>query len=136
MYCSVPNVGGATNFRNSGVHIKPTKYAATFFSNVDPVTMKMDDSLTEHSGCPVVEGETKIVKQWVRLGVDDENPWSASNTREFFVGVLLCAVESSHQEELMISLLVSFSWSETFRCIQSVRSSFNATRNRSTKTSG
>lgn len=50
MYCDIPEVGGSTNFRNSGVHVKPTKYAATFFSYIDPVTMKMDDGFTEHSG--------------------------------------------------------------------------------------
>jgi hypothetical protein len=80
MYCDIPTVGGATNFRNSGIHVKPTKYAATFFSYIDPVTMKMDDGFTEHSGCPVFEGEKKIVTQWVRLGVDDENPWNSFNT--------------------------------------------------------
>lgn len=80
MYCDVPEMGGATNFRNSGVHIKPKQYAATFFSYIDPVSMKMDDGFTEHSGCPVVEGEKKIVTQWVRLGVDDENPWDSFNT--------------------------------------------------------
>lgn len=80
MYCDIPKVGGATNFRNSGVHVKPTKYAATFFGYIDPVSMKMDDGFTEHSGCPVIEGEKKIVTQWVRLGVDDENPWSSFNT--------------------------------------------------------
>jgi len=80
MYCEIPEVGGATNFRNSGVHIKPKQYAATFFSYIDPETMKMDSGLTEHSGCPVVEGEKKIVTQWVRLGVDNENPWNSFNT--------------------------------------------------------
>jgi hypothetical protein len=80
MYCDIPLVGGATNFRNSGVHVKPTRYAATFFGYIDPVTMKMDDGFTEHSGCPVIEGEKKIVTQWVRLGVDDENPWNSFNT--------------------------------------------------------
>ncbi|KAL9188102.1 hypothetical protein ACHAXT_006480 [Thalassiosira profunda] len=80
MYCDVPKVGGATRFRNSNVHINPKKYAATFFSYIDPVTMKMDSGFTEHSGCPVVEGEKKIVTQWVRLGVDDENPWNSFNT--------------------------------------------------------
>ena len=84
MYCDIPTVGGATNFRNSGIHVKPTKYAATFFSYIDPVTMKMDDGFTEHSGCPVFEGEKKIVTQWVRLGVDDENPWNSFNTCEYF----------------------------------------------------
>eukprot|EP00970_Alexandrium_tamarense_P016878 scaffold7726_cov267-Alexandrium_tamarense.AAC.1 len=40
----------------------------------------MDGGFTEHSGCPVIEGEKKIVTQWVRLGVDDENPWNSFNT--------------------------------------------------------
>ncbi len=44
--------------------------------------MKIDDGFTEHSGCPVIEGEKKIVTQWVRLGVDDENPWDSFNTCE------------------------------------------------------
>ena len=35
---------------------------------------------TEHSGCPVFEGEKKIVTQWIRLGVDTENPWDSFNT--------------------------------------------------------
>ena len=80
MYCEIPKVGGATRFRNSNVHIKPKRYAATFFSYIDPDMMKMDDGFTEHSGCPVVEGEKKIVTQWVRLGVDEENPWNSFNT--------------------------------------------------------
>ena len=80
MYCDMPEVGGATNFRNSGVHIKPKQYSATFFSYIDPKSMKMDSGFTEHSGCPVVEGEKKIVTQWVRLGVDNENPWNSFNT--------------------------------------------------------
>lgn len=95
MYCKMPKVGGATNFRNSGVHVKPKQYSATFFSYINPETMKMDDGLTEHSGCPVIEGEKKIVTQWVRLGVDDQNKWSSFNTCEysafccFRAGVLL-----------------------------------------------
>ena len=85
MYCDVPEVGGATRFRNSNIHINPKQYAATFFSYIDPVTMKMDSGFTEHSGCPVIEGEKKIVTQWVRLGVDDENPWNSFNTCEYFM---------------------------------------------------
>jgi hypothetical protein len=82
MYCEIPTVGGATNFLNSGVHIKPKQYAATFFSYIDPTTMKMDDGFTVHSGCPVIEGEKKIATQWVRLGVDDENPHNSFNNCE------------------------------------------------------
>lgn len=40
----------------------------------------MDTGFTEHSGCPVFEGEKKIVTQWIRLGVTDETPWTAYNT--------------------------------------------------------
>ena len=40
----------------------------------------MDKGFTEHSGCPVFEGEKKIVTQWIRYGVDDENPWTSFNT--------------------------------------------------------
>ena len=42
--------------------------------------MKMDSGLTEHSGCPVIEGEKKIVTQWIRLGVSDADPWNSFNT--------------------------------------------------------
>jgi len=80
MYCEVPAIGGATRFRNSNIHVKPKKYSATFFSYIDPATTKMDNGFTEHSGCPVVEGEKKIVTQWVRRGVDDANPWDSFNT--------------------------------------------------------
>ena len=67
---------------NAGIHIKPKKHAATFFSYINPETMIMDDGLTQHSGCPVLEGEKRIVTQWIRLGVDEENPWDSFNTRE------------------------------------------------------
>jgi hypothetical protein len=40
----------------------------------------MDTGFTEHSGCPVYVGEKKIVTQWIRLGVDDNNPWDSFNT--------------------------------------------------------
>jgi len=80
IYCTVPEKGGATNFRNSGLHIVPKAGSATFFSYVDPETMKLDNGFTEHSGCPVIIGQKKIVTQWVRYGVDKENPWDSFNT--------------------------------------------------------
>lgn len=80
MYCSVPEHGGHTNFRNSGVHVKPVTGNAVFFSYFDPITRRMDTGFTEHSGCPVFEGEKKIVTQWIRYGVDTENPWDSFNT--------------------------------------------------------
>ena len=80
MYCKVATKGGHTNFRNAGVHIKSEPNNAIFFSYIDPDTLTMDTGFTEHSGCPVFEGEKKIVTQWIRLGVDDEKPWDSFNT--------------------------------------------------------
>ena len=83
LYCTIPEVGGATNFRASGLHVHPTKGNAIFFSYINPETKIMDSGFTEHSGCPVIEGTKRIVTQWVRLGVDKENPWDSFNTRKF-----------------------------------------------------
>lgn len=76
-------MGGHTNFRNAGVHIQPSPGNAVFFSYIDPETLTKDKGFTSHSGCPVYEGSKKIVTQWVRLGVDAENPASSFNTREY-----------------------------------------------------
>ncbi len=35
----------------------------------------MDDGLTEHSGCPILEGEKWISTVWMRKGVSENNPW-------------------------------------------------------------
>jgi hypothetical protein len=78
-------ITGHTNFRNAGVHVKPKAGSAVFFSYIDPDTRITDTGLTEHSGCPVLEGEKKIVTQWIRLGVDDESPWDAFNSRKCVV---------------------------------------------------
>lgn len=80
MYCDIADRGGHTNFRNAGVHVKPTPYAGIFFSYINPKTLVMDSGYTEHSGCPVFEGKKRIVTQWVRYGVDTENPWDSFNT--------------------------------------------------------
>jgi len=47
---------------------------------MDPATNATDLGFTEHSGCPVFVGEKKIVTQWVRYGVDNENPWDSFNS--------------------------------------------------------
>ena len=61
------------------VHVRPTLGAAAFFASMGP-DGTMDDGFTEHSGCPVIEGEKKIAVQWLRWGVDAENPWDSFNT--------------------------------------------------------
>ena len=79
MYCEAPVKGGATNFRNVGIHVVPEVGTAAFFSYLGSNGIT-DDRFTEHSCCPVVEGNKKIAVQWLRLGVDEENPWDSFNT--------------------------------------------------------
>lgn len=80
IYCTIPSQGGATNFGNSNVHIKPNPGSAVFFSYINPLTNETDNGFTQHSGCPVYEGEKKIITQWVRYGVDKKTPHGAYNT--------------------------------------------------------
>ena len=60
----------------------------------------MDDGFTEHSGCPVVEGEKKIVTQWVWLGVNEENPWSSLNT----LGVRVLGIRMQRINEIDVEM--------------------------------
>jgi len=48
MYCEVPEVGGATNFRNANVHVKAKKGNSIFFSYMGSDKV-MDKGFTEHS---------------------------------------------------------------------------------------
>eukprot|EP01038_Epipyxis_sp_PR26KG_P006718 gene6718-9211_t len=75
IYCKVPEKGGATTFTKADVYIRPVKGTATFFSYKGP-DGRMDDGYTEHSGCPVIQGEKWVITMWMREGVDNEHPWS------------------------------------------------------------
>lgn len=79
-YCTVPTKGGATNFQNAGIHVRPEKGAAAFFSYMNTETRDMDTGWTTHSGCPVVKGTKRIVVHWMRVGVSAEEPWDSFNT--------------------------------------------------------
>ena len=85
LYCEAGDKGGATNFRNVGIHVVPEAGTAVFFSylGLDGTT---DNRLTEHSCCPVLEGSKKIAVQWLRLGVDEKSPWNAFNTLGVRIG--------------------------------------------------
>jgi 2OG-Fe(II) oxygenase superfamily len=74
MYCQVADVGGGTTFTKADLFVKPVQGMATFFSykGVDGI---MDEGYTEHSGCPVIEGEKWITTYWMRDGVTKERPW-------------------------------------------------------------
>jgi hypothetical protein len=86
MYCDVPDLGGATNFQQANVFVKPAQGAAAFFSYMDPVTKIHDQGFTTHSGCPVLEGTKRIAVQWMRIGVDSENPWDSFDTNTLKIG--------------------------------------------------
>jgi 2OG-Fe(II) oxygenase superfamily len=72
LYCQVPKRGGATNFQQLDIKVAPKLHQAIFFSYLQPTTLRMDAGMTQHSGCPVLEGEKVIVTQWLRLGVSQE----------------------------------------------------------------
>lgn len=38
------------------------------------------EGFTSHSGCPVLLGTKRIAVQWMRIGVDKENPWDSFDT--------------------------------------------------------
>lgn len=76
LYCQAAVRGGATSFTKANVFVKPKVGTATFFSYMGP-DGRMDDGYTEHSGCPVLEGEKWITVVWMREGVDDEHPWTS-----------------------------------------------------------
>jgi len=80
IYCTIPSQGGFTNFQNANVHVRPNSGDAVYFSYINPLTNMTDNGLTQHSGCPVYEGEKKIITQWVRYGVSAETPHNAFNT--------------------------------------------------------
>jgi hypothetical protein len=80
MYCEIPEVGGGTNFQNSNAFVKPQVGAAAFFSYLNPETRLHEKGFTLHSGCPVLKGTKKIAVQWIRIGVDADNPWDSFDT--------------------------------------------------------
>ena len=71
----VADRGGGTTFTKADVFVKPTKGTATVFTYRGPDGL-MDEGFTEHSGCPVLEGEKWISTFWMRDGVSKEQPWT------------------------------------------------------------
>jgi len=73
--CHTASGGGGTSFTNAGAHVVPRRNQAIFFSYRDH-TGRMEVSLTEHSGCPVDDGEKWVATLWMRDGVSDADPWT------------------------------------------------------------
>lgn len=71
----VAELGGSTTFTKSDIFVKPRNGSATFFS-YKGTDGNMDEGYTEHSGCPVIQGEKWITTVWMREGVTREEPWT------------------------------------------------------------
>jgi len=76
IYCKSAEKGGAVNFRNAGLHFKPKEGDAVFYSYASH-DETMDKGFTENSVCPLREGDTLFFQHSIRLGVDNNNPWTA-----------------------------------------------------------
>jgi len=93
MYCQTATKGGGTTFTNANIFVQPQPGQASFFSYLGPPadgnssSVKenriMDDGLTEHSGCPIYEGEKWIVTLWMRLGVSEGHSADMVDPRGF-----------------------------------------------------
>jgi hypothetical protein len=58
-----------------------------------------DEGYTEHSGCPVIEGEKWITTVWMREGVSDTDPSSSFDPRGVRVDVEQTGVMEPEEEE-------------------------------------
>jgi len=74
-YCSVADVGGYTAFTKSGLKVQPKVRQMLFFGYKLKEGDKMDNGLTEHTGCPLREGRKWIATMWYREGMTAENGW-------------------------------------------------------------
>jgi hypothetical protein len=72
-------LGGATSFSKVDVMVRGEPGLAIFFSYKSSKDNRMDDGLTEHSGCPVLEGEKWIVTASFREGVNSQRKLSGSD---------------------------------------------------------
>jgi hypothetical protein len=75
LYCKVAEKGGGTSFSKADVFVKPRKGDVTFFAYKGDDNL-MDTGYTEHSGCPIIQGEKWITTAWLRQGVTKEDPWN------------------------------------------------------------
>lgn len=66
-------------FTRSDLIVKPKVGAATFFG-FKGANGIMDEGYTEHSGCPILEGEKWVITFWMREGVSSEEPWTLFDT--------------------------------------------------------
>ena len=74
-YCEVADTGGYTIFTRSGLKVVPKARQMLFFGYKLKNSRRMDNGLTEHTGCPIREGRKWIATQWYREGMTAERGW-------------------------------------------------------------
>ena len=83
-YCEVAEEGGFTAFTRSGLKVQPRRRQMLFFGyklrEDNPLSRggsRMDNGLTEHTGCPLRRGRKWIATMWYREGMTAEKGWEA-----------------------------------------------------------
>mmetsp|Transcript_20006 Transcript_20006/g.28734 ORF Transcript_20006/g.28734 Transcript_20006/m.28734 type:complete len:567 (+) Transcript_20006:78-1778(+) len=94
LYCQIPERGGGTTFTKADVFVKPEVGMASIFTYMGSDGL-MDTGFTEHSGCPVLEGEKWITTAWLRHGVSLDKPANMYDPSGNFVA----AKEALFEEE-------------------------------------
>jgi hypothetical protein len=72
-------------------------------------TLIPDEGYTEHSGCPVIEGEKWITTVWMREGVSNTDPSTNFNARGVRMDVEQSGVMEPQEEEETVQADVSYS---------------------------
>jgi len=75
LYCKHAERGGHTHFNNAKIKLKPKQGDLLVFSYVYPDNTNDYMRLSEHSGCPIKEGEKIIATQWFRRDVYEFEDW-------------------------------------------------------------
>ena len=77
LYCQASERGGHTHFTSAKIKLKPREGDLLVFSYVHPDGTNDYSRLSEHSGCPIKEGEKFIATQWFRKDVSELKDWVA-----------------------------------------------------------
>jgi len=84
-YCAIADKGGYTMFSRTGLKVVPKRRQMLFFGYKLPPASEggvptMDRGHTEHTGCPLREGQKWIATMWYREGMTAEKGWESYRT--------------------------------------------------------
>jgi hypothetical protein len=102
----VPELGGATTFTKADIFVRPVPLSATFFTYMG-LDGRVDTGYTEHSGCPIRQGEKWIATAWMREGVSLEHP-STMYDPSGFLNLPESLEEDTSVEQEMVQTEVSY----------------------------